>query len=88
MICSAVAPGPYWTIPPDRFIVLHPRLTDLTPVMMQTLDTTNDHIKTESERYKTRTGRNPNHRSTRTTLDRTGATRDTLAKQLHKHEGD
>jgi len=42
---SAVAPGPYWTIPPDRFIGLNPRLTDLTPVMMQTLDTTNDHIK-------------------------------------------
>jgi len=43
---SAVAPGPYWTIPPDRFIGPHPGLTDLTSVMMQTLDTTNDHIKT------------------------------------------
>ena len=34
---SAVDPGPYWTIPPERFIGLHPRLTDLTPVMMQIL---------------------------------------------------
>jgi len=59
---SAVAPGPYWTIPPERFIGLHPRLTDLTPVMMQTLrhriqvsirsimDTTNDHIRTRWNR--------------------------------------
>jgi len=55
---SAVAPGPHWTIPPEKFIGLHPRLTNLTPGMMQTLrhckqitirsimDTTNDHIKT------------------------------------------
>jgi len=55
---SAVAPGPLWTIPPEKFIGLHPRLTNLTSGMMQTLrqckqitirsimDTTNDHIKT------------------------------------------
>jgi len=59
---SAVAPVPYWTIPPERFIGLHPRLTDLTPGMIQTLghckqvtirsivDTTNDHIKTRWNR--------------------------------------
>ena len=62
MVCtshaSAVAPGPHWTIPPEKFIGLHPRLTNLTPGMMQTLrhckqitirsimDTTNEHIKT------------------------------------------
>jgi len=33
----AVAPAPLWTIPPERFIGLHPRLTDLTPRMIQTL---------------------------------------------------
>jgi len=59
---SAEAPVPYWTIPPDRFIGLHPRLTDLTPGMVQTLghckqvtiksivDTTNDHIRTRWNR--------------------------------------
>ena len=59
---SAVAPVPYWTIPPERFIGLHQRLTDLTPEMIQTLgrckqvtirsivDTTNDHIKTRWNR--------------------------------------
>ena len=34
---SAEASVPYWTIPPERFIGLHPRLTDLTPEMTQTL---------------------------------------------------
>ena len=55
---NAAAPVPYWTIPPERFIGLHPRLTDLTPGMIQILgrgkkvttrrimDTTNDEIKT------------------------------------------
>jgi len=59
---NAVAPVPYWTIPPERFIGLHPRLTDLTPGMIQTLgrckkvttrnimDTTNDQIKTRWNR--------------------------------------
>ena len=59
---SAVAPVPYWTIPPERFIGLHPRLTDLTPGMVQTLgrckkvtarnimDTTNDQIETRWNR--------------------------------------
>ena len=53
---NAAAPVPYWTIPPERFIGLHPRLTDLTPGMIQILgqgtkvttssimDTTNDEI--------------------------------------------
>jgi len=55
---NAAAPVPYWTIPPERFIGLQPRLTDLTPGMIQILgqgkkvttssimDTTNDEIKT------------------------------------------
>jgi len=59
---SVVAPGPYWTMTPERFIGLHPRLTDLKPVMLQTLrnrkqvtirsimDATNDHIKTRWNR--------------------------------------
>ena len=59
---SAVAPVPYWTIPPERFIGLHPRLTDLTPGMVQTLgrckkvttsnimNTTNDQIETRWNR--------------------------------------
>jgi len=34
---SAEAPVPSWTIHPVRFIVLHPRMTDLTPGMVQTL---------------------------------------------------
>jgi len=34
---DATAPVPYWTIPPERFIGLHPRLTDLTPGMIQIL---------------------------------------------------
>jgi len=42
----------------------------------------------ESERHKLRASRDPIHGSTRTKLDRIGATRDTSAKQLHKHEGD
>jgi len=54
---EVVAPVPHWTIPPERFIGLHPRLTDLTPRMIQTLgqdtkittinimDTTTDKIK-------------------------------------------
>jgi len=59
---SAGAPGPYWAIPPDRFIRLHPRLTNLTPTMTQTLrncqqitissilEVTNDHIRTRWNR--------------------------------------
>jgi len=55
---NTAAPVPYWTIPPERFIGLHPRLTDLTPGMTQILgrgkkvttrsimDNTNDEIKT------------------------------------------
>ena len=31
----AEAPAPLWTISPERFIGLHPRLTDLTPRMIQ-----------------------------------------------------
>jgi len=54
---DAAAPVPYWTFPPERFIGLHPRLTDLTPEMIQRLgqgtkvttssimDTINDEIK-------------------------------------------
>jgi len=57
MDADAAAPVPYWTIPPERFIGLHPRLTDLTPGMIQILgqgtkvttsgimETTNDEIK-------------------------------------------
>jgi len=33
----AEAPAPLWTILPERFIDLHPRLTNLTPRMIQTL---------------------------------------------------
>jgi len=59
---NTVTPVPYWTIPPGRFIGLHPRLTDLTPEMIQILgrgrkvttrsimDTTNDEIKTRWNR--------------------------------------
>ena len=42
----------------------------------------------ESERHKPRAGQKPIHGSTRLKLDRTGATRDTSAEQLHKHKGD
>jgi len=54
---NAAAPVPHWTIPPERFIGLHPRLTDLTPGMIWILgqgtkvttssimDNTNDEIK-------------------------------------------
>jgi len=34
---ATAAPDPFWTIPPERFIDLHPRLTNLTPSMIQTL---------------------------------------------------
>jgi len=34
---GAEAPAPLWTIPPERFTGLHPRLTDLTPRMIQSL---------------------------------------------------
>ena len=34
---TAEAPAPLWTIPPERLIDLHPRLTNLTPSMIQTL---------------------------------------------------
>jgi len=34
---EAEAPAPQWIIPPERFTGLHPRLTDLTPRMTQTL---------------------------------------------------
>ena len=61
---SAVAPVPYWTIHPEKFIVLHPRMTDLTPGMVQTLgrhkevttrnimDTINDQIGTRWKRRR------------------------------------
>jgi len=54
---EAAAPVLHWTIPPERFIGLHPRLTDVTPRMIQilgqcakatttsTMDTTTDKIK-------------------------------------------
>ena len=53
---------PYWAIPPDRFIRLYPRLTNLTPTMTQTLrkcpqitvssimEVTNDHTRTRWNR--------------------------------------
>jgi len=59
---STEALGPYWAIPPDRFIRLHPRLTNLTPTMTQTLlncqqitvsnkmEVTNDHTRTRWNR--------------------------------------
>jgi len=34
---STEAPVPSWTIQPARFTTLHPRMTDLTPGMLQTL---------------------------------------------------
>ena len=34
---AATAPAPLWIIPPERFIDLHPRLTNLTPSMKQSL---------------------------------------------------
>ena len=59
---STEAPVPSWTVHPVRFIVLHPRMTDLTPGMVQTLgrhkevtaknimDTINDQIGMRSKR--------------------------------------
>jgi len=59
---SAEAPVPSWTIHTERFIALHPRMTDLTPGMVQTLgrykevtaknimDTINDQIGTRWKR--------------------------------------
>jgi len=59
---SAETSGPYWAIPPDRFIKLHPRLTNLTPTMTQILrkcpqitvssimEITNDHTRTRWNR--------------------------------------
>ena len=41
MVCTthaAKTPAPLWIIPPERFIDLHPRLTNLTPGMIQALD--------------------------------------------------
>jgi len=34
---AATAPAPLWIIPPERLIDLHPRLTNLTPSMKQSL---------------------------------------------------
>jgi len=54
---EAAVPVPYWTIPPERFIGLHPSLTDLTSRRIQILgqgtkvttttimDTTTDKIR-------------------------------------------
>jgi len=83
------------------FIGLHPRLTDLTPGMIQILgqgtkvttssimNTTINEIKfVDSERHKPRAGRKPTQGSARTILDRNRATRDTLTGQLHKYDGD
>jgi len=59
---SVEAPVPSWTIHPVRFIALHPRMTDLTPGMVQTLgrykeataknimDSINDQIGTKWKR--------------------------------------
>jgi len=59
---SGETPGPYWAIPPDRFIKLHPRLTNLTLTMTQILrkcpqitvssitKITNDHTRTRWNR--------------------------------------
>ena len=34
---ATAVPAPFWIIPPERFIDLHPRLTNLTPRMIQSL---------------------------------------------------
>ena len=55
---SGETPGPYWAIPPDRFIKLNPRLTNLTLTMTQILrkcpqiitEITNIHTKTRWNR--------------------------------------
>jgi len=59
---NAVAPVPYWTIPPERFIRLHPRLTDLTLEMIQMLGqckkvTTRSIMHTRKDKIKTRWNR-------------------------------
>ena len=56
---EVVAPVPHWTIPPERFTGLHPRLTDLTPRMIQTLGqgtkiTTINIMDTTTEKIKSR----------------------------------
>ena len=59
---SGETPGPYWAIPPDRFIKLHPRLTNLTRTMTHILqkcpqitvtnitEITNTHTRTSWDR--------------------------------------
>jgi len=59
---NAVAPVPYCTIPAERFIGLHPRLTDLTLEMIQTLGqckkvTTRSIMYTINDQIKTRWNR-------------------------------
>jgi len=56
---EVVAPFLHWTIPPERFTGLHPRLTDLSPRMIQTLGqgtkiTTINIIDTTTEKIKSR----------------------------------
>jgi len=79
---SGETPGPYWAIPPDRFIKLHPRLTNLTLTMTQILrkcpQTHQDEM--EQERNTTGIGRIPSRRPAGTEMDSTGAIRDTPAE--------
>jgi len=56
---EVVDPFLHWTIPPERFTGLHPRLTDLSPRMIQTLGqgtkiTTINIIDTTTEKIKSR----------------------------------
>ena len=90
------APAPLWTIPPERFIKLHPRLTNLTPNMIQILSrgTTKDNhhredeIQLDPERHQAKDGGKPIARSTYSTLDIHRATRDTPTGQFQKHDRD
>ena len=97
---STATPGPFWVIHPARLTSLYPRMTDLTPEMLQTLGrlreviaentfaTINDQIAT---RWKRRgiwpwTGLQSTCSPARTEVDRGGTNRDTPAEQFCKYE--
>jgi len=89
---STEASVPSWAIHPARFTMLHPRMMDLTPGMIQTLGqlrevradkimaTRNDQIGMRWKRRAQAHGLLATNGPTRPVLDRAGTTRDTPAE--------
>jgi len=76
---SGETPGPYWAIPPDRFIKLHPRLTNLTLTMT--------HILQKCPQITVTNITETTNVHTRTRWDRRGIRPDMAGPQFADHQG-